>query len=565
MDFLDSETSKAAHGTPSLAAFSIKRRPVDSRRAPSIRGHVDGEKGPTSEDVASASIGTLQGLMSHGDASHVQATVSAALNWLDGKSTGQGSQWENKEWCCWLAGALSSWSALQYRFVVLSSLVEHLVETCDGPALAKHQTLIGMIHSLLTGKQSLIGLSTSDTLNNLVGLAVRRVHQDTRDVLLPSLVECVSGLGTHTYYADQINDIAEEICARIVALQLPEVDAAETARTAHGGRKQTATTSGPEQKSESIRVLLFCLNGVMNSAHRSNGEVQKAVDNGSAEKGKASAGDGLALARAGTRNRITPDVFAQTAALLASSNATVRLMYEQVLLSYFKTEVNPGGSSGSEFLGGNTGAQLCADAIGFGHSFSAAAYVLALSKTLYGPNSVRESPLEALPIIDRSNADEGRALAADSSTSAVPLDYVALASLLEEMLEKTPVPALLATVPMIIALDKNAGSRLVSSASSSGAEGQRRLATRAVISRAYSKIAQVWGISSLSGVGSGVSIRELFLPRRKPAEILTPFSSLIFPLSANPLRLSRRTATCPRRACRRSSRSSFLWFFKWRR
>lgn len=565
LDFLDSETKKAADGTPSLAAFSIKRRPVDSRRAPSIHGHVDGEKGPTSEDVASASIGTLQGLLSHGDASQVQATVVAALNWLDGKSSsGQSSQWENKQWCCWLAGALSSWSALQYRFVVLTALVEHLVETCDGPALAKHQTLIAMIHTLLTGQQSLIGLSTSDTLNNLAGLAVRRVHQDTRDVLLPSLVECVSGLGTHIYYADQIIDIAEELCARIVALQLPEADTAETTRTAHGGRKVAGgASSGPEQKSESIRVLLFCMNGVLNSAHRSSGEVQKAVDNGQVEKGK---GQEIGLARAGTRNRVTPDVFGPTASLLASSNPTVRLMYEQVLLSFFKIEFR-GSSTGSDLLGGNRGAQVTGEAIGFGHAFSAAAYVLALSKSLYGPKSVRESPLEALPIIDRSNADEGRGLAADSSTSAVPLDYSALASLLESMLEQVPVPALLATVPMLISLDKTAGNRLVpSSSSSNSAEGQRRLATRAVISRAYSKISSIWGISSLSNVGSGVSIDDSrgssllvwhFLPHSDFTSLLSFFSH-----RADSSRHSPGSPTCSRRACCRCSWSTILRILK---
>lgn len=516
MDFLRTKSKKASDGTPTFAEFAIKKRPAHMRRAPSISEHVDGEKGPSSEDVASAAVGTFQGLMRHGDATQVQATLAPVLAWLDGRDTSGSlptpsrSQWDNVEWCSWLAETMASWAALQYRFVVLTALVEHLVDTCEGPGLGKHATLVAMVTTILMGQTSLIGLSTSDTLNNLLGLIVRRVHIDSRDSLLPPLVECVSGLGVHVYYADQINDIADEITARIVALQVPESSSQSSASASQVAKAVAKST--PEQRDESIRVLLVCLSGVMAAAKRSSGEVQKAVDEGTSmatvEKGKATAAEGdatLGLARAGTRNRISSEVWHHTASLLAHPNHTVRLAYEQALLTFLVDEVDR-GSVATDLISAGVGPSLSNDATGLTHAFSAGAHVLALSKNLAVHTSVRESPLEVLPSIDRANAEESIAAPSDLSSAALPVDYSGLSALFDALYESLPVPALLGTVPMLLALDRNAGKQLLPAAKDRGsADAQRRLATRAVVAKAFIKIADVWNVPALRSVAENVS------------------------------------------------------------
>ena len=546
LDWLTSESKKASDGKLSYSEFSVERKPISARRAHSISGVVAGEKGPFSEDVVSAALGVLQTLVRHGDAGHVQAIVTHAISWMDGKSAlpipapadgrAAKSHWDNTEWSCWLAQSLGSWAAVQYRYVVLTTFVEHLVDVCEGQATQKHLSLIEMSRTMLTGQLSLFGLSTSDLLSSLAGLAVRRVYRDTRDSLLPPLVDCISGLGTHIYYADQINDIAEEISARIASLQLP--DAAGNANgnaVAAGSTKGTAdlnthilrqriANAGPEQRDESIRVLLFALMGVLHTTHQSSGEVKKAADakqpaeagtaqpNGTPaaddRKGKTSAAE-AGIGRSGNRNRVSPLSMVPTASLLASANHGVRHAYLQTLVTLFRDEFEREQRSADAAATATLGEQV-ESSIGFLHALSAAIHVMALSKSLVAPqtlvNNVRESPLELLPHLERINLDPGRpgSLKSDSSngatagvdaTAALPVDYAGVAAVLEEAAEAMPTASALAFTPMLLALDKDAGARLVVNGLASpapgpnaGLEGQRRVSARVVVARAFVKL-----------------------------------------------------------------------------
>ncbi|CBQ72418.1 conserved hypothetical protein [Sporisorium reilianum SRZ2] len=559
LDWLRSEAKKATEGEPTYSEFNISKKPLAIRRTRSISAHVAGEKGPSSEDVISAAIGTLRGLLRHADAVQVQSIVQNVIAWLDNKSALSipapndrrqvVSQWDDPQWCCWLAESLCSWTSLQYRFVVLDTLVDHLVENCEGKATAKHASLIEMSRTILTGQLSLIGLSTSDTLSNLSALAVRRVYKDTRDSLLPPLVDCISGLGTHVYYADQINDIVEEISARIVALQMPESasDAASVKvnnlGAVHRGEQQDLNShvhrqrlanAGPEQRDESIRVLLFCLQGVLSATHQSSGEIHEAVDvkgaNGDAsakqvrssdsDKGKAAAGAAastetkLGLARAGTRNRVDPSSILSTASLLTSPNHAVRLAYAQTLITLFRDEFDREQleRESAVFAAAPIGEKV-GDAIGAVHALGAAAHVMCLSKSLSPPAqllaNLRESPLELLPQLDRINADPGRpdslnsgasGASAGESTAALPVDYVAVAQALEHIVTALPCSAALALTPMLIALDKDAGSRLTANgaAANTGLENQRRLSSRMVAARVLAKLGETFDVDSVT-------------------------------------------------------------------
>ncbi|CDU25745.1 related to EFR3-protein required for Stt4-containing phosphoinositide kinase patch assembly [Sporisorium scitamineum] len=591
LDWLRSEAKKATDGEPTYSEFNISKKPLAIRRTRSISAHVAGEKGPSSEDVISAAIGTLRGLLRHADAVQVQSIVQNVIAWLDNKSSLSipaptdrrqvVSQWDDIPWCCWLAESLCSWTSLQYRFVVLDTLVDHLVENCEGKATAKHVSLIEMSRTILTGQLSLIGLSTSDTLSNLSALAVRRVYKDTRDSLLPPLVDCISGLGTHVYYADQINDVVEEIAGRIVALQMPESasDASSikvnNLGAVHRGEQQDLNShvhrqrlanAGPEQRDESIRVLLFCLQGVLAATHQSSGEIHEAVDvktaNGNAsakqahapesDKGKAASTETkLGLARAGTRNRVAPSSILSTASLLTSPNHAVRLAYAQTLITLFRDEFDREQleRESAVFAAAPIGEKV-GDAIGAVHALGAAAHVMCLSKSLAPPAqllaNLRESPLELLPQLDRIHADPGRpnslnsgtsGASAGESTAALPVDYVAVAQALEHVVTALPCSAALALTPMLIALDKDAGSRLTvhGAAANTGLENQRRLSSRMVAARVLAKLGETFDVDAVTRSAQSVLAQVPSLgvePGPSPAGGLTlppevvPFSAV---------------------------------------
>ncbi|KAK0550506.1 plasma membrane localization protein [Tilletia horrida] len=523
VSYLQSESAKVGSGgTPQYSEFiSVKRQPIQNRRAPSLSGHVDGEKGPTTEDIASAAMATLRNIMAHGNSSSAISAVDITLAWLDGRKAGSntrtsGSYWDKTEWTAWLSASLSNWSALPYRFVVLTHIVEHLVENSDGEPSAQQRSLIAMATSILNSKDSLIGLNTAETVNNLLGLIVRRVHYNTKDALVAPLVESVSSLGAHVYYADQIQDIAEEITARLVALSVPTANAAAAA-AANGAAdaaarqiaRKPAKTSTPVERDESMRALLTALIGVIKAAAQ---PVPAPAVNDTKRQST--------FGRATSRNRISPGVFHQTTALLTFPNPALRLTYEQALLTFVTDELEPAVSgSGALFSGANDGGAGKADpdAITLAHSLAAGVYTLLLAKALFVPTSVRDSPLESLVAVDATNTDESRGLQANPDAAALPTDYAAVAELLETFVDRLPVPATLAFVPMLATLDRNVSSRL---------EPARKNAARAVLARVYGKIGKTWEISSLESLSKSVSSSALttvpaasavFSPPRTPA------------------------------------------------
>jgi len=472
---LQEEANKVAEsGTASNSDYSAKRKNAAIRSIPNFT--FDSEKGVAYQDVSSSAIGNLHAILHYGDASHVQALVGAFIDYLNGKQ-GTPRQWENKEWCCWIAESICSWTALQYRFVVLTQLVEYLVEDCEGPTQDKHFTLIAMINTLLSSKLSMIGLSTSDTANNLLGFAVRRVHLSSSDALLGPLVACISSLATHIYYADQLNDMAEEISARIAALEVPEAQ----------GESEGPVSTYMERPAarDSIRVLLACLVGLMQTSHKSSGEVHKGVE------GKGT--QNVSLVQAGTRNRISTSAWHQTVSLLASPDYLVRHAYDEALLTFFSSEISSNSFDDNNPMSDSLGSKLSVEATGFTHSFSAALYVLTISKVLYAPTSVKENPLEALPTIERSNKDEGRGLESNSLTeTALPIDFSAAIKILDVMYERIPIASLLGTVPALLAINA-ASIRLPS---------HRKDAVQTLLSSALSRIGSIWGVTQFRFNGS---------------------------------------------------------------
>ena len=125
------------------------------------------------------------------------------------------------ELCCWLALNITNWTQYQHRYAVPTQLIAKLVDTKNTDHSSQVQkSLIAMITAVFSAHTPIANLSTSDALTSLIGVILRRIASNPHDPLLLELVKCVSSLGTHLYYADQIHDLAEELIHRLTSVQV---------------------------------------------------------------------------------------------------------------------------------------------------------------------------------------------------------------------------------------------------------------------------------------------------------------------------------------------------------
>ncbi|KAH9938265.1 uncharacterized protein B0H18DRAFT_966299 [Fomitopsis serialis] len=227
----------------------FRTRPALERRAASIHVHVDGDKGPSSGDVVNASLHAISSLFGHSTGMQAAVIMSAVLDHFD-----DSGGWSKIEYCRWIAAKAAEWTQYQYRYAVPTRLVECLVEGQDASEpTVRHSTLAAMVTTVFTSPTPLVNLSTSDMISNLISLVFRRISINLTDGLLPTLVECIASLGTHVYYADQIQDLAGELISRIVMVESNGLPAAMKA-------------DGERSRSQALRCLLASLLGLMHAA-----------------------------------------------------------------------------------------------------------------------------------------------------------------------------------------------------------------------------------------------------------------------------------------------------------
>jgi hypothetical protein len=205
LTFTRAAAVKEAPQVPYLAEF--RTRPAIERRAASIHVHIDGDKGPSTADVSNASLRALFSLLDHANGAQIGYIMHSSFDTLD-----ESQGWTSVEHCCWFAQKMAEWSQYQYRYAVPTWLVERLQQSQETTAASPWRgALTAMVTAIFNSPTPLVNLSTSDILSNLVTLLLRRVAADPTDALLPPLVECISSLGRHVYYSDQIQDLAVSI------------------------------------------------------------------------------------------------------------------------------------------------------------------------------------------------------------------------------------------------------------------------------------------------------------------------------------------------------------------
>ncbi|WVR07413.1 hypothetical protein IAU60_004454 [Kwoniella sp. DSM 27419] len=613
MEDMKLETAKIdmdASPSPFFSEFSA-RRPINDRRAPSLHAHTPGEKGPLRKDVLSAALRSFHALI--GQCKIAQATI--IIDQI-GAFLDQRKYWSDVERCCWLAEKLTAWITLQYRFVVPTRLVEVLVDEPDHEPSTKHTSALAMITTILNSTTSLVGLGVTDLLGNFVALIIRRIRHDDRDPLLPALVQCVSSLGTHIYYADQINDIVEEISLRMA--ELPTAD---------------------KHRSEILRVLVHAIMGVMVVADQADEEARSkmaaSTSHGEVTPSRASVdvvrdkGKGPAFAvdtppleipsrpKSSRRNPIAPEVWQETLPLLCEADYSVRAAYARALLLFLETELPRGSTPGRP--GSRTSPTADASTYRFCNAVYAAVYTLVMSSSLgIGPpapdeTSTRGSVAADSPVLAPSSGTELQAAgntgaSRETRTSALstgngsrsgsrhgsvsgkgekgvsfnlisatpsatpphngsatpprkaqrtarrpslplnrlnsyvqlnsfdnvatPLDFSAALKILDDLHTLVPVPALLTGVPMLLALDRDAGNDLIRRPND-GRQGawvlERKRAIRELVALVWRRIGDRWSVADVEHYANEAltSLREPYLITLLPP--YTPSTELPMP------------------------------------
>jgi hypothetical protein len=317
---------------------------VTERRAVSVYAHVDGQEGPSGADVTRECLQTLYSLLSQANATQVGAAVQATLDSIE-----QRSGWEKPEHCSWLAERIVEWTQYQYRYAVPSLLVERLLEVQDTPTMIPAQrTMIEMVTTIFSSPTPLNNLSTSDIISNLISILLRRVDINQDDDLLPQLVECIASMGTHIYYADQIQDLVGELISRLLLLEMN--NQAGQWKLEEGARSQA------------IRCLLHGLVGLIRAADK-HVEVSDhstptitirspitekppillpAAARSSEATIKATI-DKARPHRSARRTKVEAQVWQDTLTLLCDGDYGVRADYVDALIAYLNSEASKDG------------------------------------------------------------------------------------------------------------------------------------------------------------------------------------------------------------------------------
>ncbi|KAH9482387.1 Protein EFR3 [Psilocybe cubensis] len=323
---------KDSSASPYLAEF--RTRPALERRAASIHIHVDGDKGPSSSDVSDASLHALFSLLNHANGAQLGYIMQSSFDNLDSLQ-----KWSEYDHCCWYAQRVAEWAQYQYRYVVPTWLVDRLLSQPESPgSTVLYQTLVAMVTSVFSAPTPLINLSSSDIMSNLLTLMLRCISINPEDVTLPALVECISSLGCHVYYSDQIQDLAGELVGRLVSIEVQGV---------LGRDKATSL----QTRSSAIRCLLEGLLGLVRAAN-ANERVESADETSkrcSPEPKSRTSLDTSRLERtderASRRTRVPPDIWQDTLSLLCDSDPLVREECSNALVYYITQEMPKHGES----------------------------------------------------------------------------------------------------------------------------------------------------------------------------------------------------------------------------
>ncbi|KAF8826891.1 hypothetical protein HHX47_DHR5000581 [Lentinula edodes] len=520
---------KDASMSPYLAEF--RTRPVIERRAASIHIHIDGENGPSMSDVSSAALRAFSSLLEHVNGSQLGHIMRSSFDSLD-----ELKGWSHIDHCCWFILKTAEWAQYQYRYAIPTWLVERLLESQDASKTTDMQkALTAMVTTVFNSPVPLINLSTSDILTNLMSLLVRRISVDFNHAIIPSLIKCISSLGRHVYYSDQIHDLAAEL---ITHLSIVEAQ----------GISPRSDSLYEEKRAHALRCLIMGLAGLISAADDGEHERhERPQSKASLSSDPDVKHDDHSEHRRSRRARVPPEIWQDTISLLLDADYAVRADYANALVFYIVHEMPKHGDvtdaeTKTRFRRVADGSQtapmnslLHSSDLGskFLHAVYAFVYILS-SSSLNLPSTSNSSPrlstkdeLEiniepATPLPETrifgdmssqhdrrpgafhsrtrkiaaalSRLDKSQKLS--SSTSATVSDYLLIQNILIAVHQQLPVRSLMVGVPVLLALDS-----LCQQSECDSSEVMARVHTiRYVLAKVWLAIGKEWGSTELQAI-----------------------------------------------------------------
>lgn len=434
-----------------------------------------------------------------------------------------------------------------------------------------------MVTTVFTSPTPLVNLSTSDMISSLISLIFRRIIINPEDPLLSTLVECIASLGTHVYYADQIQDLASELISRLVLVE-------------SNGIPGNGKANSEKGRSQAIRCLLSGLVGLMHAGdmHETAKDEEPSANDKEDQIAGTSAdlpsASGLAPRdvhiRPSRRTRIAPEVWQDTLVLLCDQNYAVRADYAVALVSYLQKEITQMGdhkdvdgmkrlrplAQGPSEQASNMVAMVYGDAATrFLNALHAYVYLLATSSTvnLHSAPSTLERPPSGngsatqnggaspeheshsrrstmmLPARSRKTSfilqamqNVPKRISLSASPSASLSDYGNILAILVAVHENLPIRALLTGIPMLLGLDNATRTDDSDLAASS------LLPTiQQVVAKTWATIGRVWNCpevmqlaeKTLSSIPSTLALPSL--PEARPGVLVPPQQPLPLDLS----------------------------------
>ncbi|KAF8812578.1 hypothetical protein BYT27DRAFT_7183025 [Phlegmacium glaucopus] len=530
---LDEQSSvvKDAPMSPYLAEF--RTRPALERRAASIHVHIDGDNGPSISDVSDAALRALFSLLSHANGAQLGYIMQSSFDSLD-----QVNGWSSLHHCCWFAQKTAEWAQYQYRYVIPTWLVDRLLVHQDTPDITSlHIALTAMVTAVFSSPTPLINLSSSDIMSNLLTLLLRRISIHPQDAALPALVECISSLGCHVYYSDQIQDLAAELIHRLVVIEAQGTPVRDKDHFLHS-------------RSTAIRCLLEGLLGLIRTANTTEppNNVQKLpLEPVTKQSETTRKGGDESISR---RTKVPPDIWQDTLSLLCDSESTVRNECSAALIYYIIEEMPKHGENNDALKHARRLADNSPRHIQTAHAFPrmtdtaskflnalhAYVYILATSPALGTPSNaitiqasddpssiVSATVIEEISSNPRTSNDNSSHSQSNNrrswsnthgprarkeslvlrlldkipsrlttSAQASEQDYANLLKILTTVQVKLPIRGLLVGLPMILALDT-----VVKTLDCDSAAIGQIIAIRIIIAHVWLTIGQVWTVHAV--------------------------------------------------------------------
>ncbi|KAK6356936.1 plasma membrane localization protein [Orbilia javanica] len=452
------------------------------------------------QDIELLALQSLKAIFEVNNPAQVRSATHAVLNYITSKPN------VAEAWTTSLIEMVARWAPTQSRFLILVKILETLVACPMAEAELQKQLIYAQLISwLLSSTVNLVGLSVMDVLVSIIAKILQLLQLEskpsppsspkavekppptaspslttaaifaitatitevvkspssTRKDLLHRLRKCIADLGTHIYYTDQISDIAGEVLLRLKpSPSAPLTTDPEVAGAVPGITEQSHVDD------------FFSFDTARAVALKS---VRDLLDVANQRTSAQSIG----------RNTVPLSVWDGTHWLLREEEKGVRKAYIDSISTYFSLEIDRPNTTSD------------------------------ISTALIEINSLSLSP-RAMKLVNNSFLKllHVSAFEAVLAHAAKAVDVVGIYKLLDLLVRKMGLPAILSGLPMIYRLDEEAGTL---------ESAKEKIAIKSLVLAYIYSISDTWAIEplrqdTLDMINERQNSGKWFVPLKVPRE-----------------------------------------------